>query len=92
MGHGRGKTARFFSTAADSVECAKATCVACPVRLQCLRTALEDASLQGVWGGYTEAQRKQLRRRWRGRDSERTLPLLQRRYNSRPIVATNGQR
>ena len=37
-------------------------CAGCPVRSECLQTALADDSLQGFWGGTTPAERKQMRR------------------------------
>jgi WhiB family redox-sensing transcriptional regulator len=38
-------------------------CGGCAVRDECLRVALEDRSLIGIWGGTDEAQRAQLRQR-----------------------------
>ena len=35
----------------------------CPVRDECLDYALADPSLQGVWGGRTDAERRVLRHR-----------------------------
>lgn len=37
-------------------------CETCPVQPQCLTDAMADASLQGVWGGTTEHQRRRMRR------------------------------
>jgi WhiB family transcriptional regulator, redox-sensing transcriptional regulator len=46
---------------------AKSICGGCPVRLACLRFALETRELNGVWGGTTpEERRSELRRRARG--------------------------
>jgi WhiB family redox-sensing transcriptional regulator len=39
---------------------AKAICVGCPVRLQCLEWALATREPHGVWGGRSESERKQL--------------------------------
>lgn len=39
-----------------------AYCETCPVRATCLDAAVADRSLQGVWGGTTEDQRKAMRR------------------------------
>ena len=44
---------------------AKAVCCRCPVRLACLEYALVSYQEFGVWGGYDEEQRRDLRRRWR---------------------------
>lgn len=35
-------------------------CHACPIRLPCLREALENREEHGVWGGMTARQRRQL--------------------------------
>jgi WhiB family redox-sensing transcriptional regulator len=39
---------------------AKAICARCPVRLQCLDWALATREPHGVWGGYSESERKQI--------------------------------
>ena len=41
---------------ADSA--AKAICRRCPVRLECLRTALDQEEEWGVWGGVGESHRR----------------------------------
>jgi len=50
---------------------AKAVCRGCPVRLVCLQYALATHQDDGVWGGYDEAERRELRRRWRRLGSPR---------------------
>jgi len=47
-----------------------ATCMACPVRAQCLELSLRhwDIGQHGVWGGLIPADRAELRRRWPGRE------------------------
>ncbi|KAF4406408.1 MULTISPECIES: WhiB family transcriptional regulator [Streptomyces] len=47
-------------------EAAKAVCADCPVARQCLEWAMEVGQESGVWGGRTESERRQLRRRDRG--------------------------
>jgi WhiB family transcriptional regulator, redox-sensing transcriptional regulator len=42
---------------------AKAICARCEIRQECLLYALDAGSLQGVWGGTTESERRLLRRR-----------------------------
>ncbi len=37
-------------------------CAVCPVREECLEVALADPELQGLWGGATDAERRQMRR------------------------------
>lgn len=41
---------------------AKAVCMGCPVRPQCLAEALDNRIEWGVWGGMTERERRQLLR------------------------------
>lgn len=36
-----------------------AVCAGCPVREVCLQYALEHAEPHGIWGGQTEAERRQ---------------------------------
>ena len=47
-----------------------ATCMACPVRAQCLELSLRhwDIGQHGVWGGLIPADRAELRRRWPARE------------------------
>jgi len=42
---------------------AKAVCVGCPVRTECLADALDSRVEFGVWGGMTERERRALLRR-----------------------------
>lgn len=45
---------------------AKAVCAMCPVRRQCLQTALERSEPAGIWGGLTTPERRILAGgRWR---------------------------
>ena len=41
----------FFAERPDDLERAKALCVDCPVRAQCLAAALDRGEPWGVWGG-----------------------------------------
>ena len=59
----RGATEPFFSYDEERVAHARAICEGCPVREECLQTALADRSLHGVWGGTTQEQRERIRRR-----------------------------
>ena len=45
---------------------AKAVCARCEIRRECLRYALDAGSIQGVWGGMTEMERRRLQRRTGG--------------------------
>ena len=42
---------------------AKAVCLGCPVRTECLADALDNGIEFGVWGGLTERERRALLRR-----------------------------
>ena len=43
------------------MEKAKRICRACPVQIQCLAWALENAATDGVWGGTTPDERRVIR-------------------------------
>ncbi len=51
--------------AADQAEAAKAVCANCPVIAACLNYALTTGQDVGVWGGTTEDERRQIRRKRR---------------------------
>ncbi len=53
----------FFPARGESTREAKAVCGGCPVRRQCLDYALQWDHLSGVWGGMSERERRQIRRR-----------------------------
>jgi WhiB family redox-sensing transcriptional regulator len=42
---------------------AKAVCMGCPVRTECLSDALDNRVEFGVWGGMTERERRALLKR-----------------------------
>lgn len=42
---------------------AKEVCAGCPVRESCLRWALEASVDHGVWGGFSEEERRSMKRR-----------------------------
>lgn len=60
----RGKsTELWFATAnIEATDAAKAVCVGCPVRQDCLSYALVDLALEGIWAGTDAAERRRLRR------------------------------
>ena len=39
---------------------AKAVCRVCPVQEDCLEYAMESTEQYGIWGGFTETERRQL--------------------------------
>ena len=58
----------FFAESPSDVELAKALCVDCPVRAECLASALERREPWGVWGGQLFLQGAVIpRKRPRGR-------------------------
>jgi WhiB family redox-sensing transcriptional regulator len=72
---------------------AKAICARCPVRLECLQVALAAKDQNGIWGGMTPAERRDLtyhRCLWCGaplvmwrRDKKYCGPTCANRYASR---------
>ena len=57
--------------AAVQTERAKAICLQCEVRLQCLEWAMATGQDAGVWGGMSEEERRALRRARKRRDTNR---------------------
>jgi len=49
--------------AAQQTEQAKQVCAGCPVRDPCLTFAVKAGIDHGVWGGYSEEERRFLKRR-----------------------------
>ncbi|MSZ55222.1 MAG: WhiB family transcriptional regulator, partial [Actinobacteria bacterium] len=41
---------------------AKSVCCECPVNIECLDFALETNQDTGIWGGFSEEERRQIRR------------------------------
>ncbi|MEO6702480.1 MAG: WhiB family transcriptional regulator [Jatrophihabitantaceae bacterium] len=58
---------------------AKAICMGCPVRIDCLADALDSRAEFGVWGGMTERERRTLLRRRPDIDSWRTFLMAAQR-------------
>jgi WhiB family redox-sensing transcriptional regulator len=48
--------------AVELIAMAKEICRACPVNAQCLEFALETGQEAGVWGGFTEDERRAMRK------------------------------
>jgi WhiB family redox-sensing transcriptional regulator len=51
----------WFPERGDDTSRAKAICRECPVRAECLEYALETKQMFGVWGGYSERERRPMR-------------------------------
>ena len=90
----------WFPAAGQSPR-AKRICAACPVRAECLAFALALGSVQGIWGGLTEAQRRRLPAartrpcRWCGKPAplpERYCGDECRKAGRRKTVAESDQR
>ena len=53
----------FFPTRGEDVARARAICRACDVQVECAHYALnQDDTLQGIWGGLTQRDRRRIRR------------------------------
>jgi WhiB family transcriptional regulator, redox-sensing transcriptional regulator len=65
----------FFPERGGSSRAAKAVCARCPVRAACLEFAIANDERFGVWGGTSEIERRQLRRRRRRPAAESAGPL-----------------
>lgn len=52
----------FFPEKGSSPHAAKRICGDCPVRIRCLRYALDHNEQYGVWGGLTGHERRQLKK------------------------------
>ncbi len=52
----------FFPEKGGSTREAKRICAACPVRDECLDHALANEERFGIWGGFSERERRRMRR------------------------------
>lgn len=53
----------FFPEKGGSTKEAKRICAGCPVAAQCLEYALSHDERFGIWGGFSERERRQMKRR-----------------------------
>lgn len=53
---------QFFPEKGNRNREAKQMCAQCPVRKDCLGYALDRNEQHGIWGGYSDRERRQLRR------------------------------
>lgn len=52
----------FHAASTADVRRLREQCAGCPVRSECLETALADPGLRGVWGGTTVRERHKIRK------------------------------
>ena len=52
----------FFPEKGGSTRAAKLVCLQCPVQKECLQYAMRHNERWGIWGGYSERERRQLQR------------------------------
>lgn len=53
----------FFPTRGEDVRYAQSICRACDVQVECAHYALnQNDTLQGIWGGLTQRDRRRIRR------------------------------
>ncbi len=55
----------FFPERGGSTKEAKRICAECPVRTDCLELAIDNDERFGVWGGYSERERRKLKQQRR---------------------------
>jgi WhiB family redox-sensing transcriptional regulator len=60
-----GKTTYAITSRYVNETGAKSICFKCPYKAACLEYAVNDYTLQGIWGGTNEAQRSTIRRQKR---------------------------
>ena len=53
-------TETFFGTTPEEAAEALAVCAVCPVRAQCLESAIRNRETSGIWGGTTPDERRRL--------------------------------
>jgi WhiB family redox-sensing transcriptional regulator len=59
--------------AVEQIAMATTICTTCQVIDDCLQYALETNQESGVWGGYSEEDRRRLRKRWLAKRRRRHL-------------------
>jgi WhiB family transcriptional regulator, redox-sensing transcriptional regulator len=65
-------TGKFVSAVYANLSGAKELCSQCPYKMACYAYAMEQPYIDGIWGGTTEAERSNTRRRLRRRANYRT--------------------
>ena len=55
----------FYPETEEAADAAKVVCAGCPVQSACLEYALVRREKDGVWGGFTERERRRIIRQRR---------------------------
>jgi hypothetical protein len=71
---------------------AKRFCGECSIREQCLAMAMADLELEGVWGGTTKYERRNVNRMAKRRDIEKTYKRLKEEPNIKMLKSANDRR
>lgn len=72
----KGMTSLFFTERGEDTANAKAVCMGCEVRIECLDYALAIGEKVGVWGGTSERERRTIRRQRSGRRLRPVTPIV----------------
>lgn len=78
----------FFPGRGRVAKAARRVCAACPVRRECLEHALASGERFGVWGGLSERERREARRR---RPSRKEPANRERRGAAAGLPGRSGQ-
>ncbi len=68
-------TGVFFPSDGSSTTAARNLCRKCPVVSECLRYALDNPCLKGVWAGTSERTRRAIRRQHAAEEESRVAHL-----------------
>lgn len=52
----------FFSKSPSDIKKAKGLCASCPVREDCLKDALSQDIIYGIWGGYHHSELRKMKK------------------------------
>jgi WhiB family transcriptional regulator, redox-sensing transcriptional regulator len=66
----------FFPERGGSNRYAKGVCLQCPVWMPCLEWALDHDEYFGIWGGFSERERRRLQKEIDGLDRDERRRLL----------------
>jgi Transcription factor WhiB len=60
------KDPRFWSSIESEIDEIRVECFQCPEQFNCFLYSIDGWVAHGIWGGYTDAERSQLRRGFAG--------------------------